>query len=86
MQIKFEWEELYSNCEISGTPTFQATFRAKVLGGWLIRHETACDYQYADSQYNENSMQKFVHDEGYQDTTNVIIFVADEKHAWEVEG
>lgn len=46
--MKIEWEEIYSNSGHKDICYYEATYRANVVGGWLIRHETCNDYQYGD--------------------------------------
>jgi len=72
-----KWEEIYNSCEEPGAVNYQATYRAKVQDGWLVRHETSCNYQYPTE---ENEWDE----EGYQDVTNTIIFMPDNKHLWEI--
>lgn len=73
-----KWEEIYNSCEEPGTVNFQATYRAKVPGGWLIRHETMCNYQYV-SEENQ------IDEEGYQETANTITFMPfDANHSWDI--
>lgn len=41
MSIKFEWEMIYDD-EVSNN-SFSNTYRAKVIGGWVLRHENLID-------------------------------------------
>lgn len=67
---RFEWEQIYNNgCE-PGEDWFEATYRAKVPGGWLIRHEICC---------NETE------DASWKDRRVSMVFVEDPPHRWEVE-
>lgn len=82
--IKFEWEEIYNNEKTSQSPFYEATYRAKVFGGWLIRHEVSCDYQFESScDLNEND--RFISEEGYQKIENAIVFIADLNHRWKIK-
>lgn len=36
--MKFEWEEIYSFYDADEYTSDEITFRAKVPGGWLVRH------------------------------------------------
>jgi hypothetical protein len=83
--MKFEWQEIYNNSEIKSSPYFEATYRAKVHGGWLVKHETFCDYQYEDKVFDETNLRRFIHDEGYQDIKNVITFISDPNHEWTID-
>ena len=82
--MKFEWEEIYNNSHIQHCSFFEATYRAKVINGWLIRHEVCTDYQY-EYMPEEEEAARCIHDEGYQNVTNTITFIADPKHEWEIE-
>lgn len=83
--MKFEWEEIY-NIGHSASPFFEATYRAKVIGGWVIRHETGCNYQYGCSDNCEDHPSHVhVNEEGYQDIKNTITFISDPEHKWTIE-
>jgi len=51
----------------------------------LIRHETCCNYQYEDAEFDKDSPQQYVDQEGYQNVTNTISFVSDVNHEWLIE-
>jgi hypothetical protein len=80
-----EWEEIYSNSEIGSALFYEATYRASVIGGWLIRHETCCDYQYACTTSCENNpSHRHIDEEGYQNVRNTITFIPDPTGRWGV--
>ena len=84
--MKITWEEIYNNSSIKNCSYFEATYRAKVIGGWLIRHETCSDYQYSclDScGDNPSHPHGHIDEEGYQDVKNEIIFLRDPTHMWD---
>lgn len=70
-----KWEEIYDSTNEPGTIYYQATYRAKVHDGWLIRHETCTNYKYP---HEENDVEE----EGYQDVSNTITFMPDAQHLW----
>ncbi len=76
----FSWEVIY---EDSTGAYFESTYRAKVIGGWLIRHETCNDYQYG-SFPGEESSARYVNEEGWQNVSNVITFISDPNHEWSI--
>lgn len=82
--MKIEWEEIYNNSDMRTCSYFEATYRSRVIGGWLIRHETCTDYQYACvGDCEDNPTHRHVNEEGFQDTKNVIIFISDPQHKWD---
>lgn len=62
--MKFEWKAIFSNSDSS-----QGTLRAKVIGGWLVRHITWADES----------------DNGVIPVSTAMVFVPDEFHEWELE-
>lgn len=82
--MKIEWEEIYNNIHIENKTHLEATYRARVYGGWLIRHETLCDYHYENDHDVEDQklLHRYIHEEGYQNVKNNIIFVPDRNHFW----
>lgn len=86
--MKFQWELIWDNNEIKIAQYFEATYRAKIFGGWLIRHETCCDYQYQNHGCDNNdyaAKDLYVDEEGYQKIKNTISFIPDSNHEWEVD-
>jgi hypothetical protein len=82
--MKLVWEEIYNNSNVENISFFEATYRAKVIGGWLIRHETCVDYQYGCSdRCEDNPSHRHINEEGYQDIKNVIIFLPDSCNKWD---
>jgi len=82
--IKLLWEEIYNNSEIKSCSYFEATYRAQVNGGWLIRHETCCDYQYACvDDCEDNPTHRHIDEEGWQNIRNVITFIPDPGYLWD---
>jgi hypothetical protein len=77
MKIKFKWEEIENN-DYEQDSSRQLTHRAKVIGGWIIRHETKTDYKYMDDSVDGVDV------EGYQTITNDLIFISDPNHEWEI--
>lgn len=73
--MKFEWEEIYNSEEArkSLDNAYESTYRSKVIGGWLIRHEIMVD---AD---RENEF------DGWTNLQNTMIFLHDPDHKWEIE-
>lgn len=69
--MKFEWEEIWNNENVFSYDWWEATYRAKVPGGWLIKHETAHD------DISENADLNI--------RRNEIIFISDVNHAWIIE-
>lgn len=81
MQIK--WQEIYNNSGTESLSYFEATYRAEVFGGWLLRHETCFDYQYGcTGSCEDNPSHRHIDEEGWQNVSNTITFIADPKHEW----
>lgn len=80
--MKFRWEEIYSNAKLTSCSYFEATYRAKVPGGWLVRHEACCNYQYGNDDLKEGPL---VHVEGWLDIKNTITFFADPNYEWLID-
>ena len=59
--MKFEWEEIWVKANTSNSPFYEDTFRAKVKGGWLIRHGVYCNYAYETD--SDEKLAHYVHDE-----------------------
>lgn len=70
--MKFEWEEIYTS-EDAYENLYMETFRAKVLGGWIVRHQSILD---ADRANNFD---------GWSHAQNSMMFVPDPDHEWEVD-
>lgn len=85
--MKIIWEEIYNNSHIEHCSYYEATYRDKVIGGWLIRHETCCDYQYDNLTDEENVkiVCKWIEEDGYQNVKNSLIFIPDRSHKWEFD-
>ena len=69
--MKFEWELIYKKEETS--KWLDATLRAKVIGGCLIR-------QNGVSTYENDSFEKFCYS-----TESSMIFVPDPNHEWVID-
>lgn len=79
--MKFEWEEIYNN-EAKGT-FWEATYRAKVPGGWIVRMENCSDFQeFEDNKHDKN---RYIDEVGFQNVFNTMIFYPDLNHVWEIE-
>lgn len=67
--MKFEWEIIHKKEEVS--EWLDVTTRAKVIGGWLVRHQGASSYQrgYGWAYATEAAM----------------VFISDPYHEWEIE-
>lgn len=85
MKMNFEWEEIYNNSGIKSCSFFESTFRAKVIGGWLIRHTTSNDFQYSTDNLEDSEIIRHIADDGWQNVSSVISFVSDPNHEWEIE-
>lgn len=83
MKIEFKWCKIYDIPNKHNCSHYEGTYRAKVIGGWLIKHETWTDYQYETQDDNEYN-KRYINEEGYQNINNVIIFISDPNHEWEV--
>jgi hypothetical protein len=70
--MKFEWEEIYTS-EDTFHNVYTETFRAKVVGGWLIRHQMLVD---------EERERTF---DGWSNCHNSMVFIPDPEHLWEVD-
>ena len=60
--MKFEWEPLYRSSDST-----EHTLRAKVLGGWLVRHVS----------WGEEGSE-----DGKQDSSTGMVFIPDQAHRW----
>lgn len=78
--MKFDWVLIYDNSHLKQCAFYEATYRAKVKGGWLVRHEVLTDYQCPIESEN-----RYVDEEGFQNVNNVMAFVADPNHEWEID-
>lgn len=73
--MKFEWEEIANN--EAKNDVWEATYRAKVVGGWLVRHEHYFMYRYwleDESPYEKR--------EGFEKQNQIMVFVPDPNHEW----
>jgi len=68
--MNFEWEEIHNNEDFPDCDFFETTFRAEVIGGWLIRHQTESSYKVGH---------------GYQRLANTMVFIRDPNHEWGLE-
>jgi len=75
MIIKFEWEEIWNNQEPHAEEYDEATYRAQVIGGWLVRHLNACDH----------FSEKGNNDQYWMERRSSMVFIPDPEHRWEVE-
>ncbi len=82
--MKFEWEEISNSSGENGI-YYNETFRAKVIGGWLVRVQTYTDYQYRSSNDETESAIHYLDEEGFVNVTNTMTFVSDLKHEWQIE-
>lgn len=80
---KFIWEEIYCNGELK-CPFYETTYRAKVHGGWLIRHETMFDFQYETHTEDIAQNTRHIDVEGFQHVNNVMAFFPDQNHQWKI--
>lgn len=71
MKLDFIWyaicdsEDIYHN-------TYMETFRVKVIGGWIVRHQMLIDAE-RDKEHD-----------GWTNCHNSMVFVPDPNHEWEV--
>lgn len=75
--MKFEWEEISNNGENKAESWWEADYRAKVVGGWLVRHEVCHEYTY----YGDDDV---AHDcsEEWAKRNNTVTFISDPEHVW----
>jgi hypothetical protein len=66
--MKFGWKQIH---EDDDALFWEGTYRAKVPGGWLVRHESAYNYM--------SDEDDFVH------RTHVMNFVPDPNHEWTLD-
>jgi hypothetical protein len=74
MNLGFQiiWEKIYiNNNEELMEHHYEATYRARVIGGWLVRHVVA--YRY-DGNVND--------DEGWKKREISMVFLPDPNHSW----
>ena len=67
MKIEFRWEKIFDEI-IAGRR--KSTYRAKVLGGWLIK----------DERWDRSESQ-----EALETVSISTVFIQDSEHVWEVE-
>lgn len=86
MKIKFEWEQLNDDSS-SSTTSVEVAYRAKVIGGWLVKTQILMDYQYGCNGTSdcEDSNHRHIDEEGYQSINENIIFISDPTHEWEID-
>jgi hypothetical protein len=72
--MKFEWE-IINDSSGSNNIFWEATYRAKVIGGWLIRFECC-----SDSVANVDDPNA-----DYDIRNHNLIFVPDPNHEWKVD-
>ena len=83
--MKFEWQKIYES-EANINHFCEITYRTKVVGGWLIRHQTFTDYQYpTNHDVDIKLLRRYVESEGFQCVENVIQFIHDPTHDWKIE-
>lgn len=68
MEITDFWEVILE--EQIADNLMQTTYRAKVVGGWIIRHEVLLDTREGDL-------------DGWSNSNNSMIFLADVHHIWD---
>lgn len=83
--MKFEWEEIYCSSENIKSAFYEATCRAKTIGGWLLKHTIHNDYQFESSEYDEDKCSRYIDDEGYQNVTSTLTFIPDPNHEWVID-
>lgn len=83
IEMNFEWEEIHNNSHDRNQLYFEETYRAEVVGGWLIRHQVYSDYQYACTDSCEDDpAHRHIQEEGYQKISHTMTFIRDPKHEW----
>ncbi len=84
--MKFFWDEIYETQEHDFS-FYEATYRAPVPGGWLVRHEVRTDFQYCciDTCADDPINHRHIDTEGYQNLSNTMVFVPDPNHEWETD-
>jgi len=66
--MNLEWEEIYRNGDVKEEKWLEATYRAKVIGGWMCLIEVIYDY-YSMT----NGRNKIDHS---------LVFIPDPNHDW----
>lgn len=70
-----EWEEVYNNSDERHDLHFECTHRAKVIGGWLIKHSIC----YLNTDDDENDINLT---EGWKRREISMVFLPDPYHDW----
>ena len=70
--MKFEWEDIYTS-EDAFSNIFMETFRAKVIGGWIVSHQILLDEEKKECL------------DGWSNAHNSMVFVPDPDHEWEID-
>ena len=73
--MKFHWEEIWNNQDFCKSNHYEETSRAKVIGGWLVTHITACDH------INEKDNE----DKAWTERRCTMVFVSDPTHEWSID-
>lgn len=74
-ELNIVWEEIYNNSSEHEQEWFESTYRAEVIGGWLVRHEVCYDYNYHNKAGSE----------GWDRRQHSMVFIPDNKHQWDRE-
>jgi hypothetical protein len=75
--MKIIWEDITSKKE-DYKNFVETTHRAKVFGGWLIKHE----YFYEDVCFSEQNSNNSAIKKKYYDRKHSIVFIPDPAHKW----
>jgi hypothetical protein len=65
--MKFEWEKIYNAHNTEGGTN---TYRARVIGGWII---------------TTNTYTNILNDGNERSISESIVFIPDAKHEWEID-
>ena len=76
MDCKLEiiWEEIYNNGDEPHEMHFEATLRARVFGGWLVRHITC--YRSDEDELGDTEL------EGWKKREVSMVFISDPNNRW----
>lgn len=70
--MEFKWEEITNNGSRKEENWWEATYRAKVFGGWVIKNELCHD----------SGIENYY---GYSHRDNKLFFIPDPNHEWKLE-
>ncbi len=82
--MKFVWEQICSTEYIKTSPYYEYTWRAKVTGGWIARHEVRSDYRHENTAEGDDSMD-WIETGGFQKSVSTLVFVPDPDHEWKID-